>query len=144
MRTWKFQIVSVLLLLVTSAQAQQKFVILPARLATKIAKQGTWQPTKADIDGIEANLSQVSKLQAENWKSPAIRIDHPETYFRQYIAILRDGKRRIYVNAFCAKEFLSDWRDRLIVVDDGATCFWQALYDPATKKFSSLTINSRA
>ena len=101
MRTWKFQIVSVLLLLVTSAQAQQKFVILPARLATRIAKQGTWQPTKADIDGIEANLSQVSKLKAENWKSPAIRIDHPETYFRQYIAILRDGKRRIYVNAFC-------------------------------------------
>ena len=143
MRTWKFQIVSVLLLLVTSAQAQQKFVILPARLATRIAKQGTWQPTKADIDGVEAP-SQVSKLKAENWKSPAIRIDHPETYFRQYIAILRDGKRRIYVNAFCDEESLSYWRDRLVVVDDGATCYWQALYDPATKKIFRITINSRA
>ena len=53
------------------------------------------------------------------------------------------GKRAIYVNAFCDVQFKSHWRERLVVVDDGATCYWQAVYDPVAKKFSQLKVNSR-
>jgi hypothetical protein len=123
-------------------QQEQRFVVLPARVAGSVASQGSWQPTKADIDGLEANLSKVSALKAEGWPS-TIRIDHPQQYFRQYVAILRGGQRRIYVNAFCDEQLRSEWRDRLVVVNDGATCFWQALYDPTIKKFSNLRINAR-
>lgn len=146
MRSCRFMIVGFCLVMFTAAQAQeaQHYVILPASAAGEIAKEGTWHPTKADIDGLETNLSQVSSLQAENWKSPKIRIEHPEKYFRQYVAIIQSGKRKIYVNAFCEREDLAQWRKHLVIVDDGGTCFWQALYDPATKKFSHLRINGRA
>lgn len=132
-----------LLMLVINAQAEQaiQFVVLPAHVAKGISRQGTWKPTKADIEGVEANISQVSNLKAEGW-SPAIHIDHPERYFRQYVPILRDKQKMVYVNAFC--DAPAYWRTQLVVVADGATCYWQALYNPATKKYSHLMINARA
>ncbi len=144
MRTRKLMLVGILLFLVTSAQAQRKehFVLLPARAAAGIADRGTWQPTKEDLNGAEANLWQISGLKAEGWHSD-IRIDHPKKYFRQYVAIILGSQKRIYINAFCNEQALSYWRDRLVVVSDGGTCFWQAMYDPATKKFSNLRINGR-
>jgi hypothetical protein len=137
-------LVSLALLTVMGAEGQQeqRFVVLPVRAAAGIANSGTWQPTKADLDGLEANLSQISGLKADGWNA-SVHIDHPEQYFRQYVAIIRAGRMTIYVNAFCDKQPLSYWRDRLVVVDDGATCYWQALFDPTTKKFSALTINAR-
>jgi len=136
---------SLLFMLVTGAQAQQdaRFVLLPARAASGIANQGTWKPTKADIDAVEANISQVSSLKSGG-RSPAIHIDHPERYFRQYVPIIQAGQKRLYVNAFC-DEPPPYWHSRLVVaITDGGTCYWQALYDPATKKFSHLRINARA
>ena len=139
-------IVVVLALLSTASgqQLQEKhFVLLPARAAGSIAKGGTWQPAKADIDGLEARLSDVSALKAENWGT-RIGIVHPEQYFRQYVAVVRDGKKLIYVNALCDERIAPDWRHCLVVVNDGATCFWQAFYDPVAKQFFGLRINGRA
>jgi hypothetical protein len=130
-------------LMSAQGQQEQRFVILPGRAAGSIANQGSWRPTKADIDGLEANLSKVSALTAEGWPSN-VHIDHPKQYFRQYVAVIRGGQRRIYVNAFCDEHLRSHWRDQLVVVQDGATCFWQALYDPVTNRFSNLRINARA
>jgi hypothetical protein len=73
-----------------------------------------------------------------------IRIELPEQYFRQYIGVSHRKQRRIYINAFCDNQPPSDWRDHLYTDIDGATCYWQAVYDPVTKTFSNLTINARA
>jgi hypothetical protein len=134
----------VLSILVLGAQAQQEanFVVLSASAASSItAKQGTWKPIKIDINGAEANISQIASMKAENWP-PAIHIDNPERYFRQYVPIRRKGRKLLYVNAFC--DAPSYWRTKLVIVADGATCYWQALYDPATEMYSHLTINARA
>jgi hypothetical protein len=53
----------------------------------------------------------------------------------QYVGVVRSGQKLIYVNAFCVAQPPPDWRDPLYVVDDGATCFWQALYDPVPRRF---------
>ena len=119
------------------------FVLLPAKAAKWIAKGGTWQPTTMDIDGLEANLRQVSSLRAENWPMH-IAIDRPEQYFRQYVAIIRKGRKLIYVNAFCGDFPESDWRQQLVLIADGGSCCWQALYDPVKKEFSTLRINGVA
>ena len=58
-----------------------------------------------------------------------IHIDHPERYFRQYVAISRAGKRVLYINAFCDENPPAYWRKRLVIVADGATCYWQAFCD---------------
>jgi hypothetical protein len=80
---------------------------------------------------------------AIGWSSN-IRIEHPEQWLRQYIGVSPRKQRRIYINAFCDNQPPSDWRDHLYTVIDGATCYWQALYDPVPKTFSNLTINARA
>jgi hypothetical protein len=133
------------------SQQQIKSVLLPASAAATVHKirggEGFamigWVPAKEDIDSLETDLSEVAGLNAEGW-SASIRIEHPEQYFRQYVGVVRSGQKLIYVNAFCETQLPLDWRDRLYVVDDGATCFWQALYDPSTRTFTHLTINARA
>ncbi len=134
----------------TSAQTarEQHYVILPASKARNIARQGiasqgTWQPTQEDIDRLEASLSQISTMRIEGWPA-TLHIEHPEKYFRQYVPIIQTAQKRIYVNAFCDEGPLAYWRDKLVVVIDGGTCFYQVLYDPAAKKFSNLRINARA
>jgi hypothetical protein len=123
----RLQKLLVLSIFVLSAQAQQEsnYVVLPAKAASGIiATQGTWNPTKIDIAGAEAKISQIESVKAENWSS-AIHIDHPERYFRQYVPIRQKGRNLLYVNAFC--DAPSYWRKRLVIVSDGATCYWQAL-----------------
>lgn len=124
--------------------AQVRYVVLPARAINGIVgHQGTWVPSEGDIAALEDGISQISNLQIEGW-TPELHIQHPENYYRQYVPILRDGRRLIYVSAFCDDPPLSYWRRRLVRVIDGATCYWEAFYDPAIKKYSHLTINARA
>jgi hypothetical protein len=105
----------------------------------------SWQPTEADLEGLEANLPQVSNLK-ENGPGPGSRIDHPNEYFRQYLAIVQSGKKLIFVNASCGigVDDSDEWRHHLQIATDGGKCFWQAFYDPLTQKFSNLMINGVA
>ena len=105
----------------------------------------SWQPSDADLKGLEANLPQVSNLK-ENGTGPGRHIDHPNEYFRQYLPIVQSGRRQIFVNAFCREErdYSDEWRQRLHIVYDGGKCYWQAFYDPLTQKFSNLLINGVA
>ena len=103
---------------------------------------GSWHPSSSDIASLESGLSRISDLTAVNWRS-SVRIEHPRSYFRQYIGVSNKRAPRIFINAFC-DDAPPNWHNRLVIVMDGGTCFWQALYDPATKKFSDLTINGRA
>ena len=123
--------------------AAPRFAVLAASAAALMANRGTWQPAKADIDLLEASLDQVANLRAENLpRHTRLAIDHPERYFRQYVAIVRKGKRLIYINAFCNQFLVSYWRQQLVVVFDGGSCCWQAIYDPAQSKFSALRIDA--
>jgi hypothetical protein len=125
---------------VLSSNSESKF---PPRLAWDQGSYGSWKPSSEDIQSVEISLYRISEMNIAGWP-PQVRIEHPERYFRQYVGVSNRGERRIYINAFCDDPPPSDWRKRLHVVIDGATCYWQALYDPATKTFSNLTINARA
>ena len=141
------------LLLAGAAQApkEQRYAVLPwhsvpripARSIRGVDSHGSWEPSQSDIDGLEAGLPHVSELKIVGWPS-SIHIENPGRYFRQYVGVSHRGQRQIYVNAFCENPPPPDWRDHLYVVIDGATCFWQAFYNPITKTFSNLTINARA
>ena len=124
-----------------SSSPATRFVLLPASEATLIPNEGTWQPAKADIDGLEARLQQLSSVKAEDRSASQITIDHPRQYFRQYVAAIREGKQLIYINAFCDEAQFPDWHRRLVVVFDGGSCYWQALYEPVTHGFSALLVH---
>lgn len=133
------------------AQQEQKFVVLPpsaartisARVMGDVDSYGSWLPGKVEIESLESNLSHIAQLNITGWNS-SIRIEHPERYYRQYIGVTHARQKRIYINAFCDAPPPTNWRSHFYVVIDGASCYWQALYDPATKQFSNLTINARA
>ena len=97
----------------------------------------SWEPTVGDIEGAESNLSQISAQRND--------IDDARKYFRQYLAVVVNGRRTIFLNAFCTNQgHENDWRKRLVFVYDGGKCFWHATYDPATQKFSELAVNGVA
>jgi hypothetical protein len=118
-----------------------RFVLLPASEAILVPNAGTWRPTKADIDGLEARLQELSRVKAEDRSAGQITVDHPRQYFRQYVAVIREGRKLIFVNAFCDEVQFPDWHQRLVVVFDGGSCYWQALYEPATHRFSALLVH---
>ncbi len=156
MQTWKLAIMPLLLLLLiptVPGQEEQHSVLLPPNQIKAVSNwyskdrsetyEGSWQPTKADLDSLEKSLPQISGLKIHRWDS-RIHIERPEKYFRQYVAVKVVGQNRIFVNAFCDEKPPPNWREHLFVVMDGDICFWQALYDPFTHQFTNLRINSRA
>jgi hypothetical protein len=119
------------------------FVVLPVAAAASTVRGRGWQPTDAEISSLEDSLPLVPHLRAENWLPRYdLRIDHPEQYFRQYIPVIRKGKRLIYVNAF--RDEIPDWRQHFVVTSDGGTCCWQAYYDPTAHAFLMFRINGEA
>jgi len=155
MRTPRHLLAWVLLLcMLVAAQtpAVERYVVLPPRSQPSIppvllwdeGSYASWTPSKADIESIEQRIPQISKLKIRSYESTHLRIENPEKYFRQYVGVRHNGKRRIYINAFCDDSPPPDWRLRLYVVIDGATCYWHVFYDPESNTFSDLTINARA
>jgi hypothetical protein len=123
-------------------QPSPKYVVLPSPEASKYRTLygliGGWQPTDANLKQIEEDLPEVSRLPAKNRK-PDQYVVHPEQYDRQYIGVFSWGTRMVLVNAFCrAPEY---WHQHVVFVFDGGSCYWQALYDPGTRRFSELRIN---
>jgi len=109
------------------------------------AKIGSWEPTVGDMNGVEANLEQVTELSSK-YPDAFRHIENPSQYFRQYGAVLIDGQQAILVNAFCplGKDKSELWRKHLIVVSDGGKCYWKALFDVSTQKFTKLAVNGIA
>ena len=136
------------------AQQNRKVAVLPRHEANAIPKlflrpmtgriTGTWQPTKSDYDSVEANLSRISTMPLPGWPA-VLRIEHPEQDFRQYVPVILSGEKVIFINAFCNEvQPLPYWHVRVVQYFDGATCFWRAFFNPATREFTQLDINARA
>ena len=126
-------------------EPRSRYVLLPVSAVKGIIRyDGTWVPTKDEVRELEASVGQIATLPIEGWAQAKLHIEHPENYYRQYVPLRREGRRLIYVSALCDDPPPSYWRTRFVVVVDGATCYWQAFYDPATKRYSHLTINARA
>jgi len=108
----------------------------------------TWLPKDDDIAALEAHWA-------------LLRVTDPvpiccglhgsvgsmDAYYRQYIGIIVEKRRSIYINAFAVDSMrLEDlnepgWLRRPKRVCDGGTHFWGAVYDPSAGTFSDLRFN---
>jgi hypothetical protein len=135
----------------TTPKHKPDFALLPAteiasyaaRFADPKPSMENWEPTVADINDLESSLPQITALSGKQPDANQ-RIDDPDQYFRQYLAVVVNGKKTIFVNAMCRTEPGEDWRKHLTLVMDGGKCFWNAVYDPSTRTFSNLVVNGRA
>lgn len=107
---------------------------------------GTWTPDAAQIAELEKQLSPllVSKIKLQ-WDSWALRAGN---YYRQYGGYLSGGHRLIFVNGFgrdvFSPDFMGvamlgdvDWTHVAVVVCDGGSSDFGAIYDADTKTFTA-------
>ena len=124
---------------------------------------GFWQPAPADISELERRLPAWLSRQSHG---PSKEMQ----YFRQYVGVIHDGRRFIYLNAFPADSIRDDaefykqmkarndpalaawpsnfsehhWREHAVMVCDGGNVYWGVEYDPLTKQFLNLDENGEA
>jgi len=94
--------------------------------------EGGWQPNANNIAELEARLPDVLREQKENYDLDWSRVLSLEK--RQYVGVVRNGKRYVYGNFFPEDES-SDWLDHAISVCDGGGAYFGALYDLQSGKF---------
>ena len=109
----------------------QKFVRFP---------EPYWTPSQEQIDKLERMLPAFVKAQSKNHsRHPKIKLSK---YKRQYFGYSLNGKKVIYVNAFC--HAFAYWEKTFLLVEDGGQCFFQATFDPESDKFISFNVNGEA
>jgi hypothetical protein len=141
-----------LLAMLVYAQSGERYVVLPQHEATQLLRlcsrpvpkvDSGWQPSTADTDILESHLSLISNLESTAGLVGA-HIAHPERYHRQYVGIVVQDRRLIYVNGFLSDKPPADWYHHVANYCDGGSKFWGAVYDPKTQQFSQLATNGIA
>ena len=103
-----------------------------------------WTPPPEQIATLEAQLkSYLAGIKLAKAKVIAAKLGG---YKRQYFGYTDGGKRWILVNGFCEGYWKKQdtWRDRVVLVLDGGSCFFHVRYDPSRSQFEQLEINGEA
>lgn len=101
----------------------------PAKHAGGVS--GYWAPSRAQIDALEGQLTQLQPTIAQ-----------PALSGRQYVGFESQGRQLIYINAFALPDHstTNPAREAIRVCDGGAQ-FWGAVYDPQSATFSDIATN---
>jgi hypothetical protein len=123
-------------------------VIIPREKAVDFMKafsgldeKGAWTPGRSSVLKLEERIEAYLKKAAAK-RSPALWSKLAK-YKRQYVGVMRNGRKVIFINFFC-DAFNADWKNNPVAVDDGGDCFFNLLYDPDSYAFSDLQINGEA
>ena len=102
--------------------------------------ESVWQPSPDDLKQAEQELPQLNALAPADCCGAA----HPgdaKAYQRQYFGLVSGGKRLLYVNAFLPAMPNKSWTDYAIVICDGGSGAWGAVYAPTERRWSDLHFN---
>jgi hypothetical protein len=143
-------------------------VIIPVQMAPALLDQctrerprnvtGFWSPGADIVRQMEEDLAPVLHRASREGGSGSTGLN---AYYRQYVGILRDGRRVIYVNGFhrnYVHRYLSyndtvhgkrveqdtaEWRINPVSVCDGGTAYFGIEYDLTTRRFGPLHFNAK-
>ena len=142
--------------IVTVAGAQEKAesqgVVIPAERMPELRREFRigpvdapfWTPTDADVQRAETALK---RSLSASWNPTQRQIaSQLDGYRRQYVGFTMNGRRAIYVNAFCEHHWKRDpgWKTQFVLVLDGGECFFQATYVVPTDRIIDISVNGRA
>lgn len=102
----------------------------------------TWTPTEKDISELESQLKAIEKANGDTQRQEQF-VKNVKDYYRQYIGLVIDGQKLIYINAFHSdsKQKNFNWKEEPVISCDGGTWFWGILYNPNKKEFFDLVFN---
>jgi hypothetical protein len=101
---------------------------------------GAWKPTLREL----VNALDVLKHDAGIWEQKTGReLRVFDKYRFQYYGIRAKGRRLVVLNAFCSQhwERAPEWRTRLVAVEGGGSCFFQAKIDAESWAIVDLVVN---
>ena len=99
------------------------------------AADGFWNPGARDVAPLEASFTSFWRAQKRPARTPPLA-----RCYRQYAGFTRGGRRMIYLNALGTCDDLQ-WKSRAVVVCDGGSSFFGAVYDVASRRWSTLSFN---
>jgi hypothetical protein len=150
---WKTSIILMLLLagpVVSGESAQERAVALRLsafkdgfRLCSRRGPQKVaayWELDQAEIERVDSAL--MKHIVRSGLRSHLALA--PDGYVRQYLGLVSEGRRLVYINAFGARagEDLSKARTEFAVWCDGGSLFWGIEYDLRTRSFLNFAANS--
>ena len=113
--------------------------------------EGFWEPTAEDVEKffeklperLEAGSDRRGAEVAARLREPPAATDAPSERYRAQIVGLRvGGKRYLYANFFCEGDGSGEtWRESLVLVRDGGSCYFQVWFDVETGEYPRLAIN---
>ena len=111
------------------------------------AIDGYWTPSASDVEMLERQLPEFLRTQYSAYgveKVSTITAYLPK-YRRQYVGILEDGSRQIFVNFLLPNDPLDkDWRRNFVVVTDGGFYYWRVYYNLDRQQFHHFSVNGDA
>ncbi len=127
------------------------YAVLPGEAAYALTKQcsrvgapafeDTWQPGEEDIRAMERHFGKLQRMRSKICCLSKARMDDINLYFRQYVGIVVQGRRLIYINAFRADHVGRLTRYDPQITCDGGNNYWGVVYDPKTGRFFDLSFN---
>jgi len=135
-------------------------VILPLEQGEKMMQQCSrtvpdniekfFNPTKQDIQLLEENFVKLLTVKSTNCCFPGIKIKDLNNYGFQFIGIVINSEKFIYINAFYYETidefstFYKNWQTQPVIWCDGGDSFWGVLFSLNKKRFSQLSVNGVA
>lgn len=105
---------------------------------------------KEDIAILENNLRKILSVKSTECCLKGWNIGRLEDYAFQYIGVVINNRKYIYINAFIVeseddfKIWYKEWKTKPIIMCDGGDGFWGALFDLGNQSFSQLSVNGVA
>lgn len=87
-----------------------------------------WRPRAADAEALEAALPAYLEAHQGHLQSVSRPLGE---YYRHYVGIEQEGRRVLYMFAFCDAHD-GDW-ERPLHVSDGGDCYFHVWFDPETQ-----------
>jgi hypothetical protein len=117
----------------------QRSVILPQGNAHKLARtaSGSWMPSFSDIAELEKRLPEF--IAHHTYLHRSVADD-----YKQYVGIVRSGRRLVFVNAFSIPHDAAatpDWKREPIIWGGGGDTVWRVEFDPQQRTFEAFDIN---
>ena len=110
------------------------------------AGEASWSPADADIRALEAALPAALTRLSDAERSELTNV--PVGWFRQYVGIVRGGRRFIYGNFMPASEQAQmadrhddSWQTRALIVCDGGPRFFGVEFDVDAGAFTHVDTN---
>ena len=133
-----------------TAETDQSWVIITKEQAEEMGiaswlaeSDGLWTPSEEHIFTLEEKLPEYLSQNAYLFNRQPPAWERLDEYQRQYIGLQRGGKQIIYGNYFCDNLGI-DWRQKLVIVEDGGDCFFLIEYDLEDSSFILLMVNGES